>query len=93
MKGWRGIFTCLLVKMFTTDGIALFAAALNEGWRAPETGTGLTWAPFDSVMVTTPLPACCVRRGSRSGRRVETTSSNARAIVVAWANTNHNLRI
>src|SRR6266850_590885 len=86
MKGCRWRLTSWLVKMLTTDGIALRAAPLNDVtalWLTGSCGCG-------SLIVTT-LP-----RGfqeSRSGRSVETTNSAARQMVAVWQKVSQSLRM
>ena len=84
MNGWRGRLTSWLVKIFTTAGMALRAASLNEVTAG--TGDGGSC----SFTVTTLLRAFQVRS---SGRRVETTNSTARQIVAVWVKTSQSLRI
>src|SRR5688572_5543459 len=84
MRGCRGRFTCWLVKMFTTAGIALRAASLYDAAGCGDaSGAG-------SFTVTTSLRGF---QATRSGRNVETTKSTARQIVAAWAKTSQNRRI
>jgi hypothetical protein len=68
MNGCRWIFISFVVKMFTTAGIARFAASLNE-----EIFFASPWGAA-SRMVTTPPRGAHPRR---SGRSVLTTNSAA----------------
>src|SRR6266404_3083718 len=86
MNGCRGTFTSLLVKMFTTEGMAFFAAGLSEVMlaRFPDPSAA-------SRTVTMPPPRAL--HETRSGRRVTTTNNAARLIVTAWENMSQNLRM
>src|SRR5688572_10540865 len=74
--------------MFTTEGIALRAAPLNDvigGWLAVSSR-----GSCGSLIVTTSLRRF---QESRSGRSVETTNSTAREMVAVWQNVSHSLRM
>ena len=92
MNGCRGSFTSLLVKMFTTEGIARLAARLYEDAGLAPISPGLTSCRRLGLLVTV-TTRLILRNGSRSGRMVCTTSSSASATVVTWANRSHSLRM
>ena len=86
-EGCRGRLTSWLVKMLTTDGIALRAAPLNEvivDW------VGASCSGSGSLIVTTSLRRF---QESKSGRSVETTNSTARQIVAVWQKVSQSLRM
>src|SRR5262244_3967303 len=86
MKGWRGRLTSWLVKMLTTDGIALRAAPLND-----VTALGAVVSCVGGSLIATTFP-----RGfqeSRSGRSVETTNSAPRQMVAVWQKVSQSLRM
>src|SRR5437763_15609149 len=74
--------------MFTTDGVAARAASAKVRLRLASRPTAVAGA--DCCNSTT-LPTRCVKRGSKSGRRVATTKSAARQSVQACANSSQNL--
>lgn len=68
MNGWEGALTSLLVKIFTTEGIATSAAV----WNPPALSACSTFALVASRMVAS-FPRGV--HGSNSGRKVETTKN------------------
>src|SRR5688572_787788 len=79
-SGWRCVRTSLLVKMFTTDGVARRTASLYEPMLAT-VGSG----PAEGAWWITGAAAEPLRAGSHSGRKVETTNRIATATVAACA--------
>jgi hypothetical protein len=72
--------------MFTTAGIALFAAT----FRLPVAGLPPCVSAASRIVITLPLGR---DKLTRSGRSVVTTNRTARQIVTAWENINQNLRM
>src|SRR5579859_1872561 len=85
-KGCCGFLTSLLVKIFTTAGVARFTAWLYDAGRVPAPLAGGAW-------VNSTICGPKAGRPSHSGFSVTTTNSTPSATVAAWAKTNHSLRI
>ncbi|MEO6148461.1 MAG: hypothetical protein ABIP04_15385 [Sulfuriferula sp.] len=78
----------MLVKTFTTEGMAFFAAALMESTCEPTLGIGA-----DASRIVNPGSLCELRQVSQSGLKITTTKSTPSAMVVLCAKTSQNFRI
>src|SRR6187401_3467673 len=80
IRGWEDILISLLVKTFTTDGMAFCAATLKLPALGIPSGIGV--GATASFIVTMVPPPAGDFHGSSSGLSVETTNSAARTTVV-----------